>query len=68
MIYKNNEESSNDIPPDENEDEVRIRGVKRILTNSFQTRFTGALKRICDIGHRNAPKLVMELISDMNRS
>ena len=40
--------------------------MKQILSNSFQTRFSGAQRSIYEIGHRNKPKLVLEIISDIN--
>ena len=66
LDYDKNIETSNELPPDESDDEVKRRGIRQLLERSFQTRFTGAKRAACDVGHKMEPKLAQNFIKDIN--
>ena len=66
LDYEKNVETSNELPPDESDDEVKCREIRQLLERSFQTRFTGAKRAACDVGHKMEPKLAQNFIKDVN--
>ena len=53
------------VPP--TKEEGRNKAVKMLLTQSFQTPFTGSKKVACEMGHKNEPLLIKALVLNVNR-
>lgn len=64
VLFEEDERLSNDRPA-ESYDDVKMKSIGQVLCQSFQTRFVGAKRAACEVGHKNESLIAEKFVHDV---